>query len=81
MYSRTIRMQLTATLPLHLLDRDSTGKIANPRPPGSRDAAQRDSWRFARQVGTAAPPALRREMSTWLGLCQDQSLKLVTEST
>ena len=30
---------------------------------------------------TAAPPALRRETSTWLGLRQAQSLKLVTEST
>jgi hypothetical protein len=30
-----------ATLPLHLLDRDSTRKIANPRPPASRDAGQR----------------------------------------
>jgi hypothetical protein len=29
----------------------------------------------------AAPPALRRETSTWLGLRQAKSLKLVTEST
>jgi len=76
MYSRTIRMPTYGDAALHLLDRDSTRKIANPRPPGSRDAAQRDSWRFARQVGTAASPALRRETCTWLGLCQDQSLKL-----
>jgi hypothetical protein len=46
--------QLTATLPVHLLDRDSTRKIANPRPPGSRDTAQRDSWRFTRQVGNSS---------------------------
>jgi hypothetical protein len=48
------RNALTATLPLHLLDRDCTRKIANPRPPGSRDAASGDGWRFAGQVGTGS---------------------------
>jgi hypothetical protein len=43
--------QLTATLPLHLLDRDAARKIANPRPPGSRGCCSGDIWRFARQVG------------------------------
>jgi len=40
-----------------------------------------DIWRFAGQVGNVGAPALRREPSTWLGLRQAQSLKLVTEST
>jgi hypothetical protein len=68
-------------LPLHLLDRDSARKIANPRPPGSRGGCSRDSWRFARRVGNVGAVCAAAGDVQLARIRQAQSLKLVTEST
>ena len=72
--------QLSVTLPLHLLDCDSTRKIANPGPPGNGDAAQQRQL-AVRPGGWKRRRRLRCGGSHPSDGAQFLCLKLVTEST
>jgi hypothetical protein len=71
--------QPTLTPPLHVLDCEAPGRSQTPRPPGSRMRPVDTAGGSPGGSETSAP-LLWREPSTWLGLRQIQSVKLVTES-